>query len=199
MGGGTQTFHNLYKLAREQRIDKLLWESPNDCGQNGWHWDSYWEANLPKTLSKWQEIKYDMQPYFLNCTSFGLPQNKPKLVAMILNVHDPRTLDFAAKSMHAVFARFRKLCQVCERQHGCASEFLLPDDDPLVLQDLKRRQHIAANRQPEGYDFNKAIAALKLINVDWASLKPTHQLESSRWYKTLTPCEQDKLLSLIHI
>ena len=148
-------------------------------------------------ISKWKEIKYDLQPYFIDCTSFGLPQNAPRLIAMILNVHDPRTLDFAAKSMHAVCVRFRKLCQVCERQHGCASEFLLPDDDPLVLQDLKRRQHIAAKRQPEGYDFNKAIAALKSMNVDWASLKPTPQLESSRWYKTLTRCEQDRLCAVI--
>ena len=116
---------------------------------------------------------------------------------MILNVHDHRTLDFAAKSMRAVCARFRKLCQVCESQHRCASEFLLADDDPIVLRELKNRQQVAANRNDGGYDQNKAIAACKSMNVDWASLKPTPQLESSRWYKTLTRCEQDRLCAVI--
>ena len=126
----------MLKLVSEQRIDIVLW----DAGYRGCYKNRPTSLNLGTVVSKWKEIKYEVEPYFLNCTSFGLPQNEHRVMAMILNAHDPRTLDFAAKSMHAVFARFRKLCQVCERQHGCASEWLLADDDPLVLKGLKRRQ-----------------------------------------------------------
>ena len=116
---------------------------------------------------------------------------------MILNRHDPKTFDLSARAMGTIFDRFRRLYQVCERKHGCASDFLLGDKDPLVLEDLKYRQKVAASRVVAGYDHNKAITACKSVHVDWAALKPTPQLEKSRWYKTLSPVEKDRLCAAI--
>ena len=122
-------------------------------------------------VSKWHKLKYDSQPYL--CTLLG------RFIAMILNRHDLRTLDVANK-IDAVCARFLKLHKFCGRHHGCASEWLLPGDDPLVLQDLRGRQLRGANL----IWLHRWCKEKVKINRYLASLKPTRQLEaSSRRYK----------------
>ena len=179
---------------KEQRIDIVLWENVDNITQKK---EDQEEAIFDTMKRTWKEINYDVQPHVVALTSLGLPHNRNRLVAMILNRHDPKTFDLSARPLQAIFQRFRRLYQLCERKHGCASDFLLDDKDPLVLKDLKYRQEVARSRKPVGYDQNKAITACKSVHVDWATLKPTPELEKSRWYKTLSPVEKDRLCAAI--
>ena len=79
-------------------------------------------------------------------------------------------------------------------------EFLLQEDDPLVVQELERRVQRLEGRSEKGAastgeKWKEQHATLaEQLGVQWP-LSPSTALQESPWYKTLPPREQQAVNS----
>ena len=186
----------------------LIWENVTEVAKE----QKDQPSHLDVIQECWEEISYKSILNWTNATSHALPQDRKRLVALAADVREPRTFNFLGRmpephqrhldwpECHWAFNVFETLFGLCQQDHGCASEFLLPADDPHVLQELTRRQEVAKTRKHEGYDQKKAMDELKKINIDYAEVftGPAHEsrqalLGTSPWVETLTYVERDRL------
>ena len=88
-GVSNETFFALVELMDLRRPDMLIWENVSEVAREVPDRPSHLDHS-----NKWHGIGYQSSSSCTNAKSFGLPQNRERLVALAANVRDPRTLKF---------------------------------------------------------------------------------------------------------
>ena len=82
---------------------------------------------------------YEGQSVLTDSSEFGLPARRRRLYVFLVRVQGNPLLSFQDRNVDSIFTTFGGLLSGCLRHGPCASDILLEDHHPAVLEELQLR------------------------------------------------------------
>ncbi|CAE7228141.1 SSRP1, partial [Symbiodinium natans] len=195
-GGSAQTFQGMLAFIDAHSPGIVLFENvdamEDKTGGNS--------NNLDIALAEMSNRGYESQVIMTDASTMGLPARRRRVYIVFLRVAGNALVDFAQRSMTAMFATLRAAMCVCVRSACCGTEIFLPDDDAAVLSELEVRQQKRARQQELAQKSPPAAQTwmdshfnfARSIKYRWGEPVP-QDLKENPWFRTLTEREQDVL------
>lgn len=141
---------------------------------------------------------YEGQSVLTDGSEFVLPARRRRLYVFLVRVQGNPLLSFQDRNVDSIFTTFGGLLSGCLRHGPCASDILLEDHHPAVLEELQLRtwrreeQNRSEKPAPTGDWPDQHMKLAQALRLRWGQGAPP-ELASNPWFQTLTAREQDAL------
>ena len=121
-GSTADTFQALLGYLDRHVVQTIIYENSDHVDSDGAATSSMDISQAEMRASGWEG-----QCLMLNSKLFGVPQNRRRFYAWLVNCSQHSKFDFTKRSIMHVFRRFRHYVQICQRQYPDVRDVLLPE------------------------------------------------------------------------
>ena len=199
-GGSADTFQGFLQYVESHRpffiffenVDAMMDESSKSSGAGGAG------SNMDVFLAELSSRGYEAQAVIVDANEFGLPCRRRRCHVFLIRAIANPLVDFADRSVDAVFTTFRGLLSACICQAPCASKVRLDSKDLAVKAELEARQAARASARGESVPNSCAWVDAHMQFAEhnrlrWGQPAP-EDLQRNAWFGLLTHREQDALV-----